>query len=402
MRLSRRSFLTLASAAPGAAVAAGVAPALPDASSFALEGTYLDAAFIHPYGRFAVAAAAAYADTRLHHPKGVGPRINARRAAVERFATLVNADPKDIAVVPSTLEGENLVNAALGVGLGAGVTTDAGHYDGALALYAELARRGTPVEVVRPVGGRIDLTALDKQITAETRLVAVSLVSSSTGFTYDLAELCALAHRKGALVYVDVIQAAGAMPIDVKASGVDFACCGLYKWLMGDFGAAFLYVRPDRLDRLKRPEVGWRQIKSQESHVLPLETPGPALGPFTLGSDAASIFEVSTPAWGALAVAVASLDHVLGLGVETIAAHRRPLVERLRHALPPKDFIPLTPEGGHGPLVCFAVKDAKARYAARLEAAGVTVSVYDQRLRISPSVYNTAEDIDRLVGVLTG
>lgn len=46
------------------------------------------------------------------------------------------------------------------------------------------------------------------------------------------------------------------------------------------------------------------------------------------------------------------------------------------------------------------MRDARARFAARLEAAGVVVSVYDQRLRVSPSVYNAAEDIDRLVGAL--
>lgn len=400
MDLSRRGVIGGAGGLMASAAAA--APSvLPDRRSFPFEGgAYLDAAFTHPFGTFAQAAAASYAQARLRGPQAVGPRGNPRRGAVERFARLINADPADIAVVPSTMDAENLLNAALGVGPGAGVVTDGLHYDASLVLYGELARRGAPVAVARPKDGRIDLSQIRDLIARDTRLVAVSLVSSDTGFLHDLAELCALAHARGALVYADIIQAAGATPVDVKATGVDFAACGTYKWLMGDFGTAFLYVRPDRLDRLKRVAVGWRQMRSQESHLFPFEPPGPAIGPYELAGGAAGLFEVSSPAWGALAIVSAGLDYVLGLGVETIARHRQPLTDRLQEALPPLGFTPLTPRGSSGPIVAFAVRDAEKRFAARLTAAGIRISTYEHRLRISPSVYNDLDDVERLIRVL--
>jgi len=401
--LSRRGLLVAAGGLAPAVTAAGEAAAtLPDRTRFTFDGVYLDAAFTHPVGTFAQAAAARYVEARRRDPQAVGPRGNPRRGAVERFARLINAAPADVAVTPSTLVAENLLNAALGIGAGAGVVTDALHYDGSLALYGELKRRGAPVTVVRPRGGGIDLADIRAAITGETRLVAVSLVSGVTGFTHDLAELCAVAHARGALVYADIIQAAGAMPIDVKATGVDFAACGTYKWLMGDFGTAFLYVRPDRLDRLRRVEVGWRQVIRQESHVLPFETPGPALGEYELSGGAAGIFEASTPAWGALAVAQASLDYVQELGVDAISRARQPLIDHLQDAMPRSGFRPLTPRGAAGPVVVFAQRDAEARHGARLAAAGVRISTYPHRIRISPSVYNTPEDIARLVEVLAG
>ena len=384
-----------------ASAAVPLPSSLPDRRSFPFQGVYLDAAFTHPVGAFAAAAAAAYVAARQSDPQAVGPRGNPQRGAIERFARLINADPTDIAVVPSTLDGENLVNAALGIGPGAGVVTDALHYDASLVLYGELGRRGAPVAVARPKDGRVDLADLRDLITRETRLVAVSLVSSDTGFQHDLAELCAIAHARGALVYADIIQAAGAVPIDVKASGVDFACCGTYKWLMGDFGTAFLYVRPDRLDRLKRVTVGWRQVRRQDSHVFPFDPPGPTLGAYELADGVAGLFEVSTPAWGALAVVSASLDYVLGVGVEAIARHRQPLVDRLQEALPALGFTPLTPRGSRSPVVAFAAKDADRRFGARLRAKGIRISTYENRLRISPSVYNDLADIERLVRVLT-
>jgi selenocysteine lyase/cysteine desulfurase len=188
--------------------------------------------------------------------------------------------------------------------------------------------------------------------------------------------------------------------VDVKASGVDFACCGTYKWLMGDFGTAFLYVRPDRLERLRRVQVGWRQVRRQESHVFPFETPGPALGEYDLAGDAAGLFEVSTPAWASLAVVTASLDYVLGLGVEAIARHRQPLIERLQATLPPAGFIPLTPKGSRSPIVAFACRGADRRFGEHLRAERIEISLYDNRIRISPSIYNTSEDVDRLIQLL--
>jgi selenocysteine lyase/cysteine desulfurase len=169
---------------------------------------------------------------------------------------------------------------------------------------------------------------------------------------------------------------------------------------MGDFGTAFLYVRPDRLERLRRVEVGWRQLLAQQGHVLPLEPAGPALGSYTLHTGAAGIFEVSTPGWGPLATVVGSLDYIFAQGLKRMAAHRANLIERIRDGLASTDFIPLTPQASTGPIIAYAVKDADRRFDAALRAANVKISTYRQRIRISPSIYNDAEDIDRLLSVL--
>jgi selenocysteine lyase/cysteine desulfurase len=231
-------------------------------------------------------------------------------------------------------------------------------------------------------------------------LIAVSHVGSDTGFQHDLKALSDLAHEKGAYVYADIIQSAGAIPLDVKASGVDFCCCGAYKWLMGDFGAAFLYVRPDRLAELKRTAVGWRQIAASQSHAYPFDPPGPAIGDWTMRDNTAGKFEVSTPAWSSLAMLIASIDYVTALGVEKIAAHRKPMIARLQEELPRRGFAPMTPKETQGPVVTFAYKDAAAKLEPMLKAANIKVTLGDNRIRISPSVYNDMGDIERLLQAL--
>ena len=417
MGVTRRKLLkgvgTLCVVGPGGALvpAAALADAadakatgatsLADKAHFAIKGVYLDAAFTHPMGLAAHRAYSRFLQSRMTQSPRIGPGFNPRDEAVERFAHLITADATSIAVVPSTMEGENLIGASLGLGKYAGVVTDSFHYSPSLIIYGELAKRGMPLSVIAPRRGVIERADIEDAIEADTRLIAVSLISAETGFQHDLNALCAMAHRRGVLVYADIIQAAGAVPIDVTASGVDFCCCGSYKWLMGDFGAAFLYVRPDRLANLDRVQVGWRQIRRQETHGLPFDPPGPALGEWTLGSDTAGKFEVSTPAWGSLACTARSLADISSLGVEAIVRHRVPLIERLQSELPKHGFLPMTPRDSTGPVVAFAYPGAARRFDAALRSADITISTYENRIRISPSIYNDMEDIERLLRVLS-
>ena len=375
-------------------------PTLPDRANFAVTGVYLDAAYTHPISRGARTACSEFLEHRATFDRRIGPEDNPRNAAVALFAKLISANPADIAVVPSTMEAENLVGAALGIGERGGVVTDELHYDASRIMYAELAKRGVPVNEVAARGGSIEMEDLDKAISKSTRLVAISLVSNVTGFQHDLKKVCEIAHARNALVYADIIQAAGAVPIDVKASGVDFCGCGTYKWLMGDFGAAFLYVRPDRLGELKRIQIGWRQIQQQAEDAYPFkgrETGEPA---WTLRSDAAGLFEVSTPAWGSLACVAASLAYIHSVGVDAIARHREPLIARLRAELPKHGFQLLAPANSNGPVLVFEYENAAARFRKPLHDASVRISTYKNRIRISPSVYNTMEAVDELIRVL--
>lgn len=419
MTISRRALCSSLATLTAATAAAAVAPAgtsaspdskialpdratsrdstiaFPDKANFPLDHVYLNAAYTHPFGRFAFAAGESFLRDRMRDPDRAWPDHNARDGAVEAYARLINATPEEIAVVPSTMEGENLIVEALRLDKTTGVTTDAYHYS--LPLYGELQKRGVPVVIAAPRDHRIELDDLERLITPSTRLVAISAVSSDTGFAHDLKTVCEIAHRKGALVYADIIQAAGAVPLDVKATGVDFCCAGTYKWLMADFGVAFLYVRADRLKELQRVQVGWRQYEGYSSHIYPFDPPGATGVDYTLGSTTAARFEVSTPSWEGLAVVEESLAYLHRVGVDQIARHRTPMLEHLQSALPPLGFEPLTPAVSHTPMAVFAFEGAAHRLGPALTAAKIKVQLYRNRIRISPSVYNDMGDIERFL-----
>ncbi len=378
--------------------------ALPARDDFAIPAgqTYLNSAFIHPVTIAAADAVRRYLDTRTFREPRLRSGDSIAVDVKREFAALINAKPEEISLVQSTSVGENLVVNGLGIPAGGGnVVTDALHFDGSLVLYGELAKRGLDVRIVRPREWRIELDDLARAVDQGTKLVAISLVSWYNGFEHDLKAVCDLAHAHGARVYADVVQAAGNTPIDVRASNVDFCACSTFKWLMGDFGLGFLYVREDLLDTaIHRTQIGYAQADT-EMHYLPSDPPASAPVTWTLHRDASGHFEVGTYAQAAVNALAVSLPYLRRLGVENIRAHRQPLLRRLHEELPRLGFTAITPPETTSALASFTMKGAEQRFGERLKAANVAVSLYGDRIRISPSLFNDMGDIERLLAALS-
>jgi selenocysteine lyase/cysteine desulfurase len=407
MSLTRRELLAGTAQLAAASAAALQAPVsdgrLPAARDFAIPAgqTYLNSAFIHPIPIAAANAATRYIESRtFSRERWSGDDLAVKVRA--QFASLINAKAAEISLVESTSRGENLVVNGLGLTSNSGnVVTDALHFEGSLILYGELQKRGLDVRLVRPRDWRIDSADMEKAIDRKTRLVALSLVSWYNCFQHDLKRICDLAHASGAYVYADIVQAAGNTPVDVRASGVDFCACSSFKWLMGDFGLGFLYVREDLLDAvIHRTEYGYQQADTA-MHYLPSDPPSDTPVTWTMHTDARAHFQVGTYGQGALNALTESLAYLQRIGVDRIHAHRQPLLRRLHDALPRLGFTAITPPGTTSAIAAFTAPNAENRFAARLKQANVSVTLSGERLRVSPSLFNDIHDVDRLLGALS-
>jgi len=368
---------------------------------------YLNAAMIHPMPRVAAEAIARGMQLRVSGatvPSFAGG--GAQPLPKVTFAAMINAKPSEIAYVPNTSTGENLVVNGLGLdrdGRG-NVVTDALHFESALVHLLELKKKGLDLRIVRPTAdGRIDMRDMARLVDNRTRLIEVSSVASYNGFQHDLKAVCDLAHANGAYVYADIVQSAGAVPLDVRAIGLDFAACSGFKWLMADFGLGFLYAREDLLDRvIQRTQVGYYS-GSVDTHDSPLD-PDHAATPlaWALGRDASSHFEAGSiggNAAGAFAYS-ASLAYIQQLGVDNIQAHRQPLLRRLEQEVPRLGYPLLTPPGSTSPIITFATKDGTL-IEKRLAAGNVRARVSKYWFRFSPSVYNDMNDVERALAALS-
>lgn len=392
---------------PGAVIAGATQPARDGlaglSGAFDIDGTFINGAYMHPVSRAAAAAQTKFLNARLMNARADEVDMGGDRdRAMGSLQRLLNVDADELAWIPSTTFGENLVVNGLGIPYAhERVVTDAYHFGGSLFMYKELSKRGLDVEIVRPRNNRIHLEDMDKAIRPGTRLVAVTLVSNINGFQHDLKALCKLAHSRGALVYADLIQAAGNTPVDLHDSGVDFAASSTYKWLMGDFGLGFLYARRESQDALRQVVWGYRQEAEMETHYLPFDPPGKeALETRSIDGLEGKI-EVGTLNNSAASALAQSLGMIEEIGVDAIHKWRQPMLVRLREAVPKLGYQAMTPDDSESAIVSFAKRDVGLTLPVKLKKAGVTVTVYKHRVRISPSFYNSSADIEKLIEAMT-
>lgn len=257
----------------------------------------------------------------------------------------------------------------------------AGLPDGAEVLVG--AEEFTSVVLPFAAGGRlrvrtVPLTELAASITAETAVVAFSLVQSATGEVLPGAEIAGVARRQGALTLVDLTQAAGVLPI--HAGDYDVTVCHTYKWLCAPRGAAFLTVRPEAVDRLLPVAAGWYSADDPWRNCYWPDRPE---------SRTARVFDTA-PAWEAFVGARASIELFAAADQQALWAHASGLADRLCRGLDLPELhraIVSWPDPGH-------------RQLARLTAAGMRASGPLGLLRVAFHVWNTEAEVDAALAAL--
>jgi selenocysteine lyase/cysteine desulfurase len=403
MSLDRRQFLMSAAAlaavpalprdvsAADSAIPASVRADFPVASN----ETYLNSAAIHP---MSVPASRALVDHIAFRTKGGGEGradfgADQQADLKKRFAQLIGAKPNEIAFVQNTSDGENIV--VMGMDLakrGGNVVLDELHFETSLYMYKSLEAKGLQLRVVKHRNWAIDIKDMDRAIDRNTRLVSMALVSNVNGYLHDAKAITDLAHSRGAYVFADMVQAAGAVPVDVRAMGIDFGSTATYKWLMGERGFGFLYVREDLQETVvPTTRYGHRQIANFDRVGITWEPlPG------------AAKYETGTFPNALALCSYTSLQYIERLGLSNIRAHARQLTDRLQKELPARGYPSVTPKGNETPIVAFELKDV-AGTARKLKQGRITATIIEneKRLRLAVSVFNTQEDIDRLLSALS-
>ncbi len=407
MKITRRELLTAAGCLPLAGITLAKTPEIASSAQFpfksgfaATDITYLDSGSQHPLSLGAVSAVQNYLAKRTLDPKAANyDRDDA--GLLVKYAKLVNADVEEVTFVQSTTAGEHLILRALGLPESGGhVVSDTLHFFGSLPLYEDMARQGMEVTWIRDRDGRIELDDVRKAVRPGTKLVSLSLISTINGFQHDLKAVCDIAHAAGALVYADIIHAVGCVPVDLHGSGVDFASTASYKWLMGEFGLGFLYVRKDIQPQLKRTCFGYYGMSTFQTHIYPFDPPGDTIVDYAFHDNATGFFALGTRAHTVIAMLHHSIDYLLATGVENIQGHSKPLIQRLKNELPARGFQLMTPPESAAPMVACACEGARTKLDQRLSDAKVKITVSETRFRVSTSVFNDMNDIDRLLDAL--
>jgi len=316
-------------------------------------------------------------------------RAEAARAA---FARLLHATPEEIAVTTSVSQGVSGIVSALDLRARPKIVISEHEFPtvGQIAHAQEL--RGAEVVHVRPeADGSIPPERFAATIDERTALVCCTTVSYGTGHRHDVAEIARIAHEAGALCLADSYQAIGAIDLDARALGIDFATGGTVKYLLASAGLGFLYVRRELLDKLLPTQTGW--FADEDIFQMDISDYSPAAD--------ARRFDAGTPPVPNIYGGLAGISIIEEARTAAIEEHVTGLAARLIDGLDEIGATVVTPRKPErrGPLVCVRSTDVAALVAA-LAAERIVCSERDSNLRISLHLYNVEVDVDRVLDAI--
>lgn len=314
------------------------------------------------------------------------------------LAALIGARPDEIALTTGSSTGLQTVAQGVTWRPGDEVITAQGEFPAQYATWKPMEQReGVTLKIVAARGPFMTADDLIAEMTPRTKVVSVSHVRFDDGSLLDAARVAAACQARGALFVLDVTQSCGAVPMDVSTLGADFLVCSGYKWLLSPYGTGFLWAKREQLNALRPGPFYWQSQDADSFARLNMIDPTPASSSKRGdAAETASYFNLNVTAMDA------SASFVCRVGPGTVLAHNRALIERLFAGLP-AGLVPASPldPAQRGPYGCF-VAETRAQTAAlhqKLTNQNVFVSLREGRIRVSPHLFNTGRDIDRLLSV---
>lgn len=337
------------------------------AAQFTPSGCYLNTATVGLPTRAALAALATdqtrWAQGELD-PMEYDDQINRARRA---YAQLVGSTVNRVGIIGQVSVATGVAATALQTGDEVVVAQE----DFTSVLFPFLLRQKDGVAVKA-----VPLTGILDAVTPRTTMIAVSAVQSADGRVIDLDAVAQVARDNDCLTYVDVTQAAGWLPI--AADRFTITACGAYKWLCSPRGTGFTTVDPAVAERFTPVAAGWYAGADVWSSIY-----GP---PLRLADDGRR-FDTS-PAWAGWVGALPTLELLAAVGSDVIGAHDVGLANGLREGM--------QMSRSDSSIVALDLKGA----GRALHEAGVKCAGRGGRTRVGFHLYNTEDDVDRVLQAL--
>jgi selenocysteine lyase/cysteine desulfurase len=312
-----------------------------------------------------------------------GTWMRRRETVREKVARFIGAGPDEIAFVPNTSTGINLIVDLL-QGDGA-VLSDELEFP---TVTLPWIHRGVLVRFVPAVEGVLRVESFREGEAPRTATISISHVQFSNGCRQDLDAFGRIKGRRHLIVSGS--QSVGAFPVDVRRSGVDALATAGHKWLGAGFGAGFCYISRELLAERPPRAIGWLS----------------GVDPYAFDNRHSDILstnartEMGCPSFGTISALGAAIDYLTGLGSDAIAERILALNMYLTFRLGREAFEVLSPGDEHRSGETLVRLPDPARALAFLRERHVHVTEKPEGLRISTHFYNDEADIDACVDAL--
>ena len=306
----------------------------------------------------------------------------------DKAAAFLGADRSEIAFLPSTSWGLNLVAHAFDWQPGDNVVGDDMEFPANVYPWMLLGKRGVEYRLAKNRGGRVTVEDIAAMVDARTRIVAVSWVAFHNGWVYPIEEIGKLCRERGILFVLDAIQGLGALPLDVARAPVDVLVADAHKWLLGSEACTVFYVAESARERLPPPFGGWWNVKTEKGFLDYSLDFHPGGRRYEAGS-------IPTAQIMGLA---AALDLLTTMGQPAVRDRILATSAALRAGLAARGWRISTPEPlASGILAVVPPVGDDRRMARELEKHGVITAPREGAVRFSPHAYNDEAEVARLL-----
>lgn len=265
--------------------------------------------------------------------------------------------------------------------------------------WLALEKRGVRVHLIQPRNHVLQAEELESYLTESTKLLCLTWVHSFNGYTLDAQAVGEVCRAHDVTFVLNCSQALGARPFSIGTTPVDAIVGVGFKWLCGPYGTGFCWLRQELLESLDYNQAYWLSALSPED--LAKEQIDYQM-PEGLGAVKYDVFDTANffnfKPWAA------SVEYLLEQGIERIREHNDRLVSQLINGLDPEKYIVLSPRTGdaRSSLVFVSPKQTNRNREVHdaLTTSGVHTAMRSGKLRFSPHLYNTDEQIGYALSIL--
>ena len=361
------------------------------------EVCYLNCSYMSPQ-LHSVRAVGQRAVERKSRPWEITPRDFFEDSETARvlFAELVGGEVDGVALIPSVSYGIAVAAANVPVEGGKGIVVLAEQFPSNVYPWRELAKKKDARLVTVPRPDDYDWTnAVLERVDDGTAVVAMPNCHWTDGSLLDLARVGEAVRAVGAALVVDGIQSLGARPFEVSEVRPDFLVTSSYKWLLGPYSAGFMHVG-ERFRQGEPIEHTWINRRGSENFAALVDYED-AYGP---GARRYDVGERSN--FALLPMANEALRQILAWGVANVAGALGKLTALIESEARERGMEAVPSERRASHMIGIKLPpEAPEDLAARLAGENVFVSVRGRSLRVSPHLYNTEGDVERLFGALS-
>ena len=321
--------------------------------------------------------------------------VAVKERARQLVAGMLGARPEQVAFMRNTSDGLSTVANGLDWRPGDNLVTFRNEFPSNIYPWLRLRDTlGVEVRMCEERDGRIDLDQLIGLIDAKTRLVAISQIQYASGFRTDLERLGRAARSHDALLVVDVIQALGVVPIDVESELIDVAAAGCHKWLLTPEGVGLLYLSSRARERIQPTLVGWISVPNPEDYSN-----------FEQGWNRGTLaWETGTGPAALIHGLEASLVLLNETGIRNIQVYLETLTDHLCEELRKTDYQVVSSRRSGEKSQIVSIRHTAGltpmELYSHLKKRDIITAPRGDRLRISPHLYNTLEEMDELAKAL--